>query len=48
MAHPEYQYLKLMAEIIKDGRTKQTRGIHPVIASSVPRCALTCAKAFLC
>jgi len=32
MAHPEYQYLKLMAEIIKDGRTKQTRGIHPVVA----------------
>jgi len=32
MAHPEYQYLKLMAEIIKDGRTKPTRGIHPVVA----------------
>lgn len=32
MTHPEYQYLKLMAEIIKDGRTKQTRGIHPVVA----------------
>jgi thymidylate synthase len=32
MAHPEYQYLKLMATIIKDGRTKQTRGIHPVVS----------------
>ncbi len=30
MAHPEYQYLRLMAEIIKDGKTKQTRGIHPI------------------
>lgn len=28
--HPEYQYLKLMADIIKDGRSKSTRGIHPV------------------
>lgn len=28
--HPEYQYLKMMADIIKDGRTKPTRGIHPI------------------
>lgn len=32
MAHPEYQYLKLMAEILKEGRTKHTRGIHDVTA----------------
>jgi thymidylate synthase len=25
--HPEYQYLKLMAEILKNGKTKPTRGI---------------------
>jgi thymidylate synthase len=30
MTHPEYEYLKLMATIIKDGKTKKTRGIHPV------------------
>jgi len=30
MKHPEYQYLKLMADIIKDGKTKKTRGIHPI------------------
>lgn len=30
MAHPEYQYLKLMADIIKDGRSKHTRGIHNI------------------
>lgn len=30
MAHPEYQYLKLMADIIKDGHTKPTRGIHGI------------------
>ncbi len=30
MAHPEYQYLRLMAEIMKDGKTKPTRGIHPI------------------
>lgn len=30
--HPEYQYLKLLAKILKDGKTKQTRGIHPVKA----------------
>jgi thymidylate synthase len=28
MAHSEYQYLRLMAEILKRGRTKHTRGIH--------------------
>lgn len=32
MAHPEYQYLKLMADILKDGKTKPTRGIHDVKA----------------
>lgn len=30
MAHPEYQYLKLMADILKDGRSKPTRGIHGI------------------
>jgi thymidylate synthase len=30
MAHPEYQYLKLMADIIKDGKSKHTRGIHDI------------------
>ncbi len=30
MTHPEYQYLKLMAEILKDGKSKHTRGIHDV------------------
>ncbi len=30
MAHPEYQYLKLMADIIKEGKGKPTRGIHGV------------------
>jgi thymidylate synthase len=30
VAHPEYQYLKMMADIIKDGRGKPTRGIHPI------------------
>ncbi|HVU59571.1 MAG TPA: thymidylate synthase [Candidatus Saccharimonadales bacterium] len=30
MAHPEYQYLKLMADIIKDGHSKETRGIHGI------------------
>ena len=28
--HPEYQYLKLMAEILKNGRTKPTRGISNI------------------
>jgi len=26
--HPEYQYLQLMADIIKDGQSKPSRGIH--------------------
>lgn len=26
--HPEYQYLQLMADILKEGRSKPTRGIH--------------------
>ena len=26
--HPEYQYLKLMAEIIKNGRNKKSRGLY--------------------
>ena len=30
MTHPEYEYLKLMVDIMKNGRTKPTRGIHPV------------------
>ncbi len=28
--HPEYQYLKLLATILKDGKTKPSRGIHPI------------------
>lgn len=28
MAHPEYEYLKLIAEILKNGKTKPSRGIH--------------------
>ena len=28
--HPEYQYLKLLARILKDGKTKQSRGICPI------------------
>jgi len=28
--HPEYQYLALLARILKDGRTKPTRGIVPI------------------
>ncbi|MBL8121122.1 thymidylate synthase [Candidatus Saccharibacteria bacterium] len=28
--HPEYEYLDLMQHIIDDGRTKPTRGIHPI------------------
>lgn len=28
--HPEYQYLKLLARILKDGKTKKTRGIVPI------------------
>ncbi len=30
MTHPEYEYLKLMVEILKEGKTKPTRGIHPI------------------
>jgi thymidylate synthase len=30
MKHPEYEYLKLMAEILKNGKTKPTRGITPI------------------
>lgn len=30
MTHSEYQYLKLMHDIIKDGRSKPTRGIHDI------------------
>lgn len=28
MAHPEYQYLQLMADILKEGKSKHSRGIH--------------------
>lgn len=28
--HPEYQYLKLLNTILKDGKTKPSRGIHPI------------------
>lgn len=28
--HPEYQYLDLMQRIIDEGKTKPTRGIHPI------------------
>lgn len=28
--HPEYEYLRLLAEILKEGRTKPTRGIHDI------------------
>jgi len=30
MTHPEYQYLQLLAKILKDGKTKPTRGIVPI------------------
>lgn len=30
MTHPEYQYLKLIHRILKDGKGKKTRGIHGV------------------
>ncbi|MEO5950396.1 MAG: thymidylate synthase [Candidatus Saccharimonadales bacterium] len=30
MAHPEYQYLELLAKILKDGKSKPSRGIHPL------------------
>ncbi len=29
-AHPEYEYLKLMAEILKNGKSKPTRGVHGI------------------
>jgi thymidylate synthase len=28
MAHPEYEYLKLLIEILKNGKGKETRGVH--------------------
>ena len=28
--HPEYQYLELLARILKDGKTKRSRGIVPI------------------
>lgn len=28
--HPEYEYLKLMAEILKNGKSKPTRGVHGI------------------
>ncbi len=30
MTHPEYEYLKLMVDIIKNGKSKPTRGIHGI------------------
>lgn len=30
MTHPEYEYLKLIATILKDGKSKPSRGIHPL------------------
>jgi thymidylate synthase len=30
MSHPEYEYLKLEAEILKNGKSKPTRGIHGI------------------
>ncbi len=30
MTHPEYQYLKLLQTILKDGKSKPTRGIHDI------------------
>lgn len=30
MTHPEYQYLQLLAKILKDGKTKPTRGVVPI------------------
>lgn len=32
MSHPEYQYLKLMLEILKKGKNKPSRGIHNIKA----------------
>ena len=30
MTHPEYEYLKLMVDILKNGKSKPTRGIHGI------------------
>ncbi len=30
MTHPEYEYLKLMLEILKEGKSKPTRGVHGI------------------
>ncbi len=30
MTHPEYQYLNLIADILKNGKSKPTRGIHHI------------------
>jgi thymidylate synthase len=30
MTHPEYQYLQLLADILKNGKTKPTRGVVPI------------------
>ncbi len=30
MTHPEYEYLKLQAEILKNGKSKPTRGVHDI------------------
>ena len=32
MAHPEFQYLKLMADILKGGKSKPSRGVHDLKA----------------
>ena len=32
MAHGEYQYLQLMADILKDGKSKPSRGVHDLKA----------------
>lgn len=32
MKHPEYQYLKLLVEILKNGKSKPSRGIHGIKA----------------
>ncbi|HSX32021.1 MAG TPA: thymidylate synthase [Candidatus Saccharimonadales bacterium] len=30
MTHPEYEYLKLMVRILKEGKSKPTRGVHGI------------------
>lgn len=30
MTHPEYEYLKLIVEILKNGKSKPTRGVHGI------------------